>query len=301
MLPEWYTFPAPCKYQSKGRRAGAHVRRAISSFGEALALDLSGMRTCSGLSKINPGVKILSTLALIVVATLLQGMLPLFLILLMPSLFLLFCGRGRGLARMWVGVPLFSLFVILPAATSLVTAGTPVLLLCKPASFAAWMPDAVYITREGLFVAGRFLLRSTACVTLSFALVTSTGSTELMAGLRSLGIPGIFGMVFSMMQRYLSLMLRAAQEIHMAKLSRTIQVSPAREREWVAAGVGTLFRKTHNLSTEVYKAMVSRGFDGGARPAQRFRPAFADFMFAATILLIAGGVMALDRTALFMF
>jgi energy-coupling factor transporter transmembrane protein EcfT len=191
------------------------------------------------------------------------------------------------------------LFVILPAATSLVTPGDPVLLLCKLPSYAAWAPGAVYVTREGLFVAGRFLLRSTACITLSFALVASTGRDELLSGLRSLGVPGIFGMVFSMMQRYLSLVIKAAEELHLAKLSRTIASTPAQEREWVAAGMGSLFRRTHYLSQEVCKAMVSRGFNGRVRPAERPRPAFADFIFAAIALLAAVGLVALDH-AVFM-
>ena len=119
------------------------------------------------------------------------------------------------------------------------------------------------MTGSGLIVAGRFLLRSLDCVTLAYLLVATTDPAALLGGLRRLGMPRVFGMVLTMAQRYVAVLLRAAEEIHLAKLSRTI--APARlrgEQRWVAAGIGILFRRTHKLAQEVHLAMISRGYDG---------------------------------------
>ena len=90
------------------------------------------------------------------------------------------------------------------------------------------------------------------------------------------------------------LLLRAAEEIHLAKVSRTVAAQSLRqEQRWVAAGVGVLFRRTYRLAQEVHLAMVSRGYDGdpqvGPAPAWRLRDglwlAGACGLFVALLLL----------------
>jgi energy-coupling factor transporter transmembrane protein EcfT len=69
--------------------------------------------------------------------------------------------------------------------------------------------------------------------------------------------------LLSMMERYLWVLARAAEEIHLAKASRSIARGSLRdEQAWVAAGIGSLFRRTRALGHEVYLAMISRGYTG---------------------------------------
>lgn len=231
------------------------MRKALASLGVSLARELSGSVRCeSWLSRIDPRVKILGVIAIIIAATSMQGLLPLAVlpVALVTLAFSARVGVGR-LVRVSLGVPLFSLAIILPATTDLVTPGHPVLTLF----------GHIRITQSGLVVAGRFLLRSIDCVTPAFLLVATTGNAALLNGLRRLGMPRAFGMTLAMTQRYLAVLLRAAEEIHLAKLSRTIDAGPTREEQrWVAAGIGGLFRRTHRLAQEVHLAMVARGFRG---------------------------------------
>ena len=87
-------------------------------------------------------------------------------------------------------------------------------------------------------------------------------------------MPRAFGMVLAMSHRYLVLVMRAAEEIHLAKVSRTMVAGPLKgEQRWVGAGAGILFRRTYRMAQDVHAAMVSRGYDGDPQvgPAEPLR------------------------------
>lgn len=271
------------------------VRRALASLGEALAREMAGeCATESRLSRIEPRAKIAGFVILIVAATLLHRLIPLAALFVVATSAVLISGITlRRLTRMWLGVPLFSLAIALPAALNVVTPGAPAVSLFD--RIGPWTLP-VSITWNGLIVAARLLLRSTTCITLAFLLVATTDRAALLNGLRRLGMPRAFGMVLSMMQRYLSVLLRAAEEIHLAKLSRTIaERSLRQEQRWVAAGIGSLFRRTYRLAQETHSAMVARGFDGETRiaPGPGLRP--ADAIWVTGIVLTVGAFLILDR------
>ncbi len=264
-----------------------------------MARELSTPAAGSWLAHIEPRAKTLGVLALVISATFLQK--PwLLLALFVLTLVLAASARlsARRLGRVWLGVPLFSLAIILPATVNIITHGPAVLTLWRfpPGSrLGPWsLPEALTITSTGLVVAERFLLRSLICVTLALVLVASTDAPVLLNALRRLGMPRVFGMVLTMSHRYLTVLLRAAEEIHLAKLSRTITAdSMRREQRWVAAGIGILFRRTHRLALEVHVAMLSRGYDGDLqiKPGPRLRPSDQAWLGAVT-LAVAGLILA---------
>lgn len=196
----------------------------------------------------------------------------------------------KRVGRVWAVAPLFSLAVILPATLSLVSPGRPALVLWHHSG------SNLAITWAGLEVAVRFLLRTMSCVTLALLLVTTTEHSELVDSLRRLGMPKAFGMTLMMMSRYLSLMLKAAQEIHLAKLSRTIAVRSTREEQrWAAAGMGILFRRTHRLAGEVNLAMISRGFNGEVRLRQTRQLQPTDLVAALVMVVFTVVLIVADR------
>ena len=304
MLPDWYlsTGDLTRERPRAHRRKRSPVRRALASLAEALAREMSGSaQSHLWLSRIEPRAKVAGFMVLIFGATFLHGLIPLAVLLACASFAVLASGISpRRLARVWVGVPLFSLAIILPAATNLVTPGTPILAplhLGPGAKLWSWMlPDAISITKSGLIVAARFLLRTTDCITLAFLLVATTDQAALLNGLRRMGMPRAFGMVLAMMQRYLALLLRAAEEIHMAKLSRTIAAGSVRsEQKWVAAGIGSLFRRTHRLAQETHNAMISRGYDGDIRVGAMPRLRAGDIAYLVGSAAVMAALILTDR------
>jgi cobalt/nickel transport system permease protein len=303
-LPDWYFSSVPDRALGQPRlrrRASRPVRRALATLGEALARELSTPVRNSWLARIEPRAKIVGIVALVVGATLLQKvwLLAVFFALALAAAVSVRLTASR-LIRIWLGVPLFSLAIILPATLNLVTHGPAVLTLWHfaPGSrFGPWAwPEALTITQTGLIVAGRFVLRSLTCVTLVLALVATTDAAALLNALRRLGMPRVFGMVLTMSHRYLSILLRAAEEIHLAKLSRTITAGPRRrEQRWVAAGMGLLFRRTYRLAQEVHEAMLSRGYDGDLqiKPGPGLRP--ADWVWLSAVALAIAGLALAER------
>lgn len=222
------------------------------------------------LRRLDARAKILGLLGFIVVATLSRN-LPALAVCVLAAWVL--AGAGgvnlRRFALALLSVPAFTLAIAAPATLNVVTGGRDILVLwhMNPGHWGPWSwPEALAVTDRGLFVSGRFVLRSLACVSLGAILAASTCPTDLFRGLRGLGVPAVFVTVLDMMVRYLGLLLRGAEEIHLAKLSRSIgHVPVGRDQAWVAASMGELYRKCRRLADEVADAMVSRGFSGEVR------------------------------------
>jgi cobalt ECF transporter T component CbiQ len=281
------------------------VRRALAGLGESLAQELSSAVCAdSWLGRVEPRAKVIGVILLVFGSTLLHTLWSLGALLAVVLLLALSIRLpARRLARVWLGVPLFSLAIILPAATNLVTPGAAVLTLWHfghAIRIGPWiLPEAITVTSSGLTVAGRFLLRSADCITLSYLLIATTESMVLLNGLRRLGMPKVFGMVLTMGQRYLAVILRAAEEIHLAKLSRTVAAGPLRsEQRWIAAGIGMLFRRTHRLAQEIQYAMISRGYDGDLQLRSRSGLRAPDLVWIVGILALAAALIVMDRLCL---
>lgn len=253
---DWKTSP-----MSSNRRGRIGIaRRAVGSFARLLADMLSNEETASKsglLQRMDIRGKVLCILALIILATMLRSISELAtlyticIILAVLSLIPI-----RRLARAWLIVPLFSTAIMLPATLSIVTPGSPILTLHRS-------NPTLIVTDAGLIFAARFILRAAVCVSLVLLLTATTRPDRLFRVLRSLGVPRIFVMLLTMMERYLWVLVRIAEEIHLAKISRSISAGTVREEQaWVAAGMGSLFRRTRSLGQEVYLAMISRGYTG---------------------------------------
>lgn len=243
------------KLPASGRTGIA--RRAAGKFAEMLADMLSTEEVAAQpglLQKIGARWKIIGAFGLVVAATLLHGFAALTALYAISVLLALLSRIPlRRLARVWLVAPLFSAAIMLPATLSIVTPGQSVLAL----------GHGVSVTSDGLMVAATFVMRATACITLVLLLTATTRPDRLFRGLRCLGVPKLFVMLLGMMERYLWVLARSAEEIHLAKVSRSIAQGSLRdEQAWVAAGMGSLFRRTRSLGHEVYLAMISRGYTG---------------------------------------
>lgn len=298
-LPEWmHTRERPESVSPRRRRLRLRpnfVRRAVGGFARLVEEMLVNERTAEALGllqSLDARAKVLGLAGLIVIATLVQRPVTLGLAYAV-SLLLGFASRFpvRRLARVWVTVPLFSAAIIAPAILNVVTPGPPLLTLWHPSHdhFGPWaLPPAVTVTSSGLVVSGRFLLRVGVCVTLALLLAATTRPDRLLHGLRALGAPRVFVLLLGMMERYLAVFLRSAQEIHLARLSRTATLgSTRREQVWVAAGMGSLLRRTQALGQAVFHAMLSRGYTGEARLLDPPRWGAQDWSFLAGVACLA--------------
>jgi energy-coupling factor transporter transmembrane protein EcfT len=304
-LPDWLR-PGATPPPATGRRRAAAprlVRRALGSLAGVLAsLGQTAPRPdrAGSLASADAGAKLAATLLMVATTTLLRTLPALALGL---ALALALAALGRVPARRTAAVLgaslLLSVVLALPATLNVVSGGTALLTLWRPrgASFGPWrLPEAVAVSSAGLVVAGRLVTRTAACVALTLTLAATTSTAELFRGMRRLGVPQAFVLVLSMVERYLAVLVRAAAELHLARLARSISpLGVQGEEAWAAAGVGAVFRRARTLADGVTLAMVSRGFAGEVRFLLPRRSGTRGWLLVVGALLVAAMLFLVDR------
>jgi len=204
------------------------------------------------------------------------------------------------LKRVWLFVPLFSAAIILPAILNIITPGEPlwtVMTLKHPYAWGPYtVPAEITVTRQGLWGGILFVSRVAASVSFAVLFTLTHRWSAIFAGLRSLHVPRIFVMTLSMTERYLFVLLRMIQDMYRARKSRTIHpLAVAAERDWIASRIGVTFKKSVEMSGDIYKAMLSRGFQGEYRSLDRFSAKAIDAVWLVTVLSLGGILFLFER------
>lgn len=207
------------------------------------------------------------------------------------------------LKRVWLFVPLFSAAIVLPALLNIVTPGDPLLVLVHLKQSYSWgpytIPAEIAITRQGLHAALMLVSRVATSVSFAVLLTMTARWSAIFASLRSLFLPRIFVMTFSMTERYLFVFLRLIQDMYLARKSRTIKPLPEKvERSWIASRIGVTFKKSIDMSEDVYRAMLSRGFRGEFRKSSEEKVSSFDIIWSVTIIG-CGGILLLFEKGFF--
>jgi cobalt/nickel transport system permease protein len=138
------------------------------------------------------------------------------------------------LKRTWVFIPIFTLFMAIPA-----------------------------VFMQSLYSAVIFVLRVIACVSFAVLLSVTTRHRDLLKGLAFFRIPGIFIQVLDMTYRYIFLFISVFEDMHLSLKSRLIKDIDAKSaRYWIASRISYLFKRSMKMSEDVYLAMLARGYTG---------------------------------------
>jgi cobalt/nickel transport system permease protein len=257
------------------------VERTIGSLSKGMnfaALADDSARSQSGaLQRVDPRIKVVGILAMIVSVAVSHDL------LMIGSVFLLAVCLAiasrislADLARwVWMPVLLFTGCIALPAV--FMTPGTPV-----------YGP----ITAQGARTAGFLLLRAETCVSLSTLLVLTTRWAHILKALRVLRMPVVFVVILGMTYRYLFLILETALDMFESRESRTVGVLEASDKRRLAtATVGVLLSKSYHLSADVHLAMQSRGFRGEVYMLDDFEMHGADWGWLVLFFTVAATVI----------
>jgi cobalt/nickel transport system permease protein len=86
------------------------------------------------------------------------------------------------------------------------------------------------------------------------------------------------------------LLSQSVRDMHIAKKSRTIRPGKARaDQRWIAGQVGVLFKRSMQLSEEVHRAMIARGYQGEVHILSVFHVGKKDYLW----VLFCAGLSAL--------
>lgn len=206
-----------------------------------------------------------------------------------------FYARLSGLAvrdylrRVWAYVPLIVLLFSVPGASSLVTAGKPLFNVGVPG-----LKTGLYFSAAGLETAARLTLRSGISLSFAFLLLLTTRWSRLTDALAALRAPSTVIAILNMAYRYIFVILEMARGMMEARFVRTVgKLKTSENRRFMSRSAASLFVRSHELSGEIYDAMVCRGYAGRPAPTEKKPLAAADFLFAGSnflilLILIAG-------------
>jgi len=256
------------------------------------ALDLETISRRGGaLQRFDPRFVFLLLVSLVVVVVMLRNPLS-FLLVIAFAITLAFLSRvplGWYLRRVWLFVPLFTVVILLPSMTSLITPGEAVGWTLQMGSID------IYFTRQGLEYALTFTLRVGAAVSLSVLLVATVEWSKLMRALAQLRFPSSFIVILDMTYRYIHLLLDTVANMFLARKSRMVGKLTARETKAVGSStVANLFHKSYQMSEQVYLAMLSRGYTGNPKMLTQFKSKGTDYGFAAVMVLFGATMVFFD-------
>jgi cobalt/nickel transport system permease protein len=266
------------------------VERSLSSFVDALehAFYAEELTKKNGLlQSVDPRVKIVALLPLIVIAALARRLWVIVaLFVIAVAVAMLSNVPLRTLAkRVWLGVLTFTGLISLPAL--FLTPGHTVYTL----PLLGWT-----VTAQGLRAALYLVMRAETAATISVLLVLCTPWSNLLKALRVLQLPIVLVVILGMTYRYIFLLLRNAHDMFRSRKSRMVgRLSGTEQRRAATASAGVLMSKTLQLSGDVYLAMRSRGYQGEVYVLDEFRTGWFDWVTLATFLAIGALALWLGR------
>jgi cobalt ECF transporter T component CbiQ len=184
----------------------------------------------------------------------------------------------RLTTRVWLGVLFFTGAIALPAI--FVTPGEVLMRL----PLVHWP-----ITLQGVKSACYLLTRVETATTFSVLLVLTTPWMQVLKALRVLRVPVVFVVILGMTYRYIFVLLQTAADMFESRRSRLVgQLDSSEQRRLAAASVGVLLGKSLQLSSEVYMAMLSRGYRGEVYLLDEFKAQPRDWLALVGFVVIAG-------------
>lgn len=172
---------------------------------------------------------------------------------------------GFFLKRTWIFIPIFSLFIALPAIFSIFTPGEAVFTINA-------IGAKLIITRQGLLGASLFAARVITSVSFAVLLSITTKHFMLLKVLRIFGVPQVFVMTFGMCYRYIYLFLEVIENTYLAVKSRVGARIHYKKGQRIAAwNMSGLWQRSYYLNEALYGAMLSRGYTGEPRTADCFK------------------------------
>jgi cobalt/nickel transport system permease protein len=243
------------------------------------ALDAEAVSSRQGLLQgLDPRIKLISILALIISGVLTRSLTVLAALFLL-ALVLAFSSRitaARLCKQVWISVLLFTGVIALPSIV--VVPGLPV-----------WQIPLVdwSVTYQGLRSAAFLIGRAETSATFALLLILSTPWTHVLKALRNLGVPVVVVAILGMTYRYIFLLLQTATQLFEARRSRIVApMKGPQQRRMVIAAVGVLLGKAFQLGADVHLAMLSRGYRGEVHLLHDFKTRRRDWfalLFALSV------------------
>jgi cobalt/nickel transport system permease protein len=232
------------------------------------------------LQKIDPRIKIAGLLLLILSSSFAHSIIPI------VALFVFALSLAAGsmllsfsfFRRLLFFIPLYTTLIALPA------------LFLTPGETLVTLPGTTLtVTHQGLRAATLLIVRVVTSVSFALLLVLTTRWPVLLKALRWMGFPHLLVFLMAMTYRYIYVLLQSANSLFLARQSRKVGPEAWRtSKEWIGAISGVLLGKSYSMSSEIYLAMVSRGFRGEPVLLTDFQTHPRDWIWFSLFFILSG-------------
>ena len=298
-LPCWFKINGPPVYQPIAGSAGKRIRLLfLDRTLKAAAGLMNEFIFCEGyalkeglLQGLDPRFKLIGLLSLVVGVSLLHS---LWALCGLCALAVMLAALSRiepafFLKRVWLVLPLFAGAIALPATLNFFTPGDLVWKIGElERAFRIGpyeVPKEIGVTKQGLTAALFLVGRVGASLSFVLLLTLTTPWAGILKAVRSFRVPQVYVQTLGMALRYLMLLARIMEEMYTAKKSRTVKAGRIRaEQRWIAGQAGALFARSLQLSSEVHRAMVARGYQGEVKILIPFQVRTRDYLWLGLCL-----------------
>ena len=150
----------------------------------------------------------------------------------------------------------------------------------------------VSVTYTGLLVLASVVVKAWLSILNLILLSATTKFTDLLKGLKQLGVPKIMVLILSFMYRYAFVLVDEVMRMRQARDSRNFGASRLRQLKTLGNMIGTLFIRSYERGERIYAAMLARGFDGDVHSLRlNFRRTDACFGVTFGIVLASSSIL----------
>lgn len=150
---------------------------------------------------------------------------------------------------------------------------------------------------EGLRLAALIFIKALTIVLLSFSIFGTSRFDISMLALQHLRIPKVVVQMLLFTYRYTYVFLEEMRRMHTSMRARGfVAGSDRRTLKVYGHFIGTLLVRSFERTERVYKAMLSKGYQGELHSLVTFNAVSSDYVKALVIGLIAVALLALDHS-----
>ncbi len=158
--------------------------------------------------------------------------------------------------------------------------------------YFTWFHTSICITRQGMEMAIRLMLKALGAVSAFYVLTLSTPMGEILMVLKKLRVPSLIIELMYLMYRYIFLLSDMNRKQRDTTISRLGYHSYKASIRSFSGGLANLFVMSLKRGTECYDAMESRGYDGELhileekQPVRKEQVSYQLLYVVLTLLLI---------------
>jgi cobalt/nickel transport system permease protein len=245
------------------------------------------------IQKINPHVKLISLIYLVIVISIASNLSEqVFITVFVFLLFLL--ARFKVLQvykKIFLLAFIFGFLVVLPASLNIITPGKIIFNLVtfeKPSHFWIYnIPQNIGFTENGLQVVLLVFLRVLNSVSFALLIVFTTPFSSFIKSFKIIGVPDTFLMIISLAYKYIFILSRTIEETYFALKSRLAgNIKSKNIRNLISGRIFFIFKKSGMIYENTYLAMVSRGYDGKVKLYSQYHFNSADLVSIIVIVTV---------------